>query len=161
MCKRAQIDGNYFSRYLCPFSKQVNYEVGQARTARNKPFLFNNLLAKSDSMRSQGDHHVTGVLQGLHVRTMAICALLKHLLIGNDRFVFIGYLLIVDNQHLNVTFVTGDICVPTLQGEVRTGIVVEDRGYPALGIVTLLAGCLSRLDELPVMSIFVTIGANL
>src|SRR5947208_13985243 len=60
-----------------------------------------------------------------------------------------------------MAFVASNACVPTLQGEMRPGVMVEGGGHPALRIVAVRTRGLHGLGELAVMGIFVTIFADL
>lgn len=77
-------------------------------------------------------------LQGFDVPAMAIHTLRRHLFVDNHR-------LPIDQarMRLQVTFVTGDIGMASLQWKMRPGIVVKGRGDPAPRIVTIRACCLS------------------
>lgn len=85
---------------------------------------------------------------------MTIRTFRGRLLINDDRLIF-------DDARLRVTFVTGDVSVPSLQGEVRPRIVIERGGNPALGGVTIRTGPLAGLRKLPRVGVFVTILTNL
>ena len=67
----------------------------------------------------------------------------------------------VDRARLLMAFVASNACVPTLQGEMRPGVMVEGGGHPALRIVAVRTRCLPGLGKLAVMGIFVTIFADL
>jgi len=60
-----------------------------------------------------------------------------------------------------MAFVASNACVPTLQGEMRPGVMVEGGGHPALRIVAVRTRSLPGLGKLAVMGIFVTIFADL
>ena len=51
--------------------------------------------------------------------------------------------------------------MPSLQGEMRSRIVVEQRRNPALRIVAIRTGGLARFRKLSGMNVFVTIFTNL
>ncbi len=67
----------------------------------------------------------------------------------------------VDRARLLMAFVASNACVPTLQGEMRPGVMVEGGGHPALRIVAVGTRSLPGLGKLAVMGIFVTIFADL
>src|SRR5882762_2923481 len=92
--------------------------------------------------------------QGADVRAVAIGTLRRRLFVDDHR-------LGVDHARLLMAFVASHACVPTLQGKMRPGVMVEGGGHPALRIVAVRTRRLPDLGELAVMGIFVTIFADL
>ena len=94
------------------------------------------------------------VLQRFNIRTVAIGTLRRRLFVDDHG-------LGVNHARLPMALVAGDAGVATLQGEMCPRVVVEGRGNPALRIVTVRTGRRPGLCELAVMSVLVTIFANL
>lgn len=85
---------------------------------------------------------------------MAVRTLRRRLLINDDSFAS-------NRASLRMTFVTRDIGVAALQGEMRPRIMIESGGDPSLRIVTIRARGLPGLCKLPRMRVLVTILTNL
>lgn len=85
---------------------------------------------------------------------MAIGTLRRRLLVDDDW-------LVRNHARLRVTFVTCNARMPSLQREMRSRIVIERGGNPALRIVAIRTGGLARLCKLPCMNVLVAILANL
>jgi len=80
---------------------------------------------------------------------MAIGAFIRRVLVNDD-------CLFADLLGLLMTFVAGDVHVPSRQGKMGLGVVIERRRNPALRIVALAAVRLSILGhELLVVSVVV------
>jgi len=78
------------------------------------------------------------------------------------RCLFINdYRLVGDHARLRVTLVAPHVRMASLQGEMGPRVVVEDRGDPALRIVTVRASSFSSFRKLAGMGILVTILTNL
>jgi len=67
----------------------------------------------------------------------------------------------LNHARLLMALVTSDAGMAALQGEMRPSVVIEGGGNPALRIVAVRAERLAGLCELAVVSVFVTIFANL
>ena len=85
---------------------------------------------------------------------MAIGTLRRRLFVNDHDF---G----VNHARLRMALVTSDAGVAALQGEMRSSVVIEGGGNPALRIVAVRTRCLASLCELAVMSVLVAIFANL
>jgi hypothetical protein len=103
---------------------------------------------------SELKHPYEGGLQRLYIRTVTIGAFRGCLFIDDEW-------LITDDAPWFVTLITRHVGVASRQWEMSLGVVIEGRGHPALRIVAVGTRCLPGLRELAVMSVLVTIFANL
>lgn len=85
---------------------------------------------------------------------MAIGTLGRRLLVNDHRFA-------LDQSGLRMTFVTANIRVTSLQGEMCSRVMVKRGGHPALHIVAIRTWRLPELHKLACMWLFVTVLTNL
>lgn len=91
---------------------------------------------------------------GLYFLGVTVCTLVRRWFIEDYRFVF-------NYSQFLVTFFTRNFRMATCKWEVRPGVVIKDRGNPALDVVALRAAGLTSLRELGTVRIRVAVFADL